>query len=135
LKARQRVACTLLAAVGALALVGTGCGVSDPSTNTVETFSQTLDVNGYQTHEFRAGRTGEFEITITELQPDSSAILVVEFGAIVSNQCTAQTSNFAAVGRLALNGPISSGRYCVGVRDVGGLRQTSTYTVRVSYPK
>jgi hypothetical protein len=117
------------------ALLGSSCGVSDPSTNTVETLTGTLTVGGFNSHEFRSGGTGEFEVTVTELRPDSNVFIGTQFGQILSGQCTAQVSNiFSVVGRLALNGPISSGRYCVGIFDVGGLRETSTYTIRLSRP-
>ena len=75
------------------------------------------------------------EVTVTELRPDGNVFIGTQFGQILSGQCTAQVSNiFSVVGRLALNGPIGSGRYCVGIYDVGGLRETSTYTIRLSHP-
>jgi hypothetical protein len=111
------------------------CGISTPSSNTVENFSGSLAVGGINSHEFRAGRTGEIEVTVTELSPESGVFIGVGYGQMISGQCQLISRyDFARVGQLAMSQPISSGQFCAFIYDPGSFTQTNTYTLRVSHP-
>jgi hypothetical protein len=127
-----RLVITLLLAAAATA----ACGISTPSSNTIETFSGTLEVGGSQRHEFRAGRAGEFEITVTSLTPDGSVFVGTQVAQVAGGSCSVLLGRnfFSVVGRLSLNGPISSGQYCVDIFDSGYLARAQSYTLRVSRP-
>ena len=117
------------------ALLLPGCGISTPSSNSVQDFPGSLAPGGTAIHEFRAARTGEIEITVTALMPDSGVFIGVGYGQMLSGQCQVISSfSFARVGQLAMSQPVSSGQFCALIYDPATLTQTNTYTLRVSHP-
>lgn len=119
-----------------LALLANGCGgVVDPSKNQIEEISGILEPLKLNVHEFTASRNGEFEVKITKLTPNPDAFLSLAYGPF-QNGCggTFQTNQFAQLNKIGLGGPITSGRFCLFVSDVGTLSQPANYTLRVSRP-
>ncbi len=130
-----RAALRGLALVASWGLASCG-GISGPSENTFDFFSGTIDVGGTIAHPFSAGRTGEFEIRLTELAPATS-LLGTAFGQVLNSNCTplsGYSNSVSELNRTSLGGPISKGTYCVVVYDSGLVTVPVTYTVRVSRP-
>jgi hypothetical protein len=119
------------------AVVTAGCdSVIDPSKNTVEELRGTLPVAGQSRHDFSVSKNGEFEVKITALSPNQDAILGMDYGPIQGDQCGVYQQNFfVQLNRVALNGIINSGRYCIRLYDSSRmLSQPENYTLRVSHP-
>jgi hypothetical protein len=127
-----------IAAAIVIALTVSGCGgVIDPSNNTITPFSGTFDIGNLDTPKmFSATKNGEFFITLTALAPDSTAVVGLYFGQLVSGNCSLSNPNFVTVGHHAFGGQIDKGNYCVQVYDSGlqTLSGPQTYTIRVSAP-
>lgn len=135
MRARFAAAFTL-AAIGLITL---SCGgIVDPSKNTSEPFSGTLQPQQAATHPFTVSKTGEFTAKVTALAPTSTALVgLAAVFAANDGSCTnqiLQSSNFVTVNAPALSGQIFSGKYCVVIYDVGTLTVAQTYTVTVSHP-
>jgi hypothetical protein len=131
-----RVQLAAFCAAGSLVFGACG-GVIDPSKNTVETFTGTLEPGGitFPPHEFNA-RSGEFSVRINELTPTSNIFMGLLWGQMVNGQCARLQENiFARVGLTGLAGQVlTNSRYCVQVFDVGGVTTATTYSIAVSHP-
>jgi hypothetical protein len=133
---RYTVAAALAIALAVFPAVGCG-GVTDPSQNIVETFSNTVPVGGSAFNSLKISRSGEFAVTLVSLSPPVSVFVSVTWGAVISGTCQAVVppNNFSTPGHLVLNGPVSQqGTYCVMVADLGFFTVPETYTVQVSHP-
>jgi hypothetical protein len=132
------LAATVLALAG---LVTLSCGgITDPSKNTVETFSGTLLVGGQPAvHPFSASKTGEISVKVTALSPVSNTFIGLLWaqaqndGNCAANVQTLQQT-LAQLNIPAIAGPIVSGRYCLFVYDAVGFTAPENYTVTVSHP-
>jgi hypothetical protein len=131
-------AAAVLAVAG---LVATGCGgVTDPSKNTVDTFSGTLTVGGPPgVHPFSASKSGEISVKVTALSPISNTYLGLIWlqaqsdGNCLGNVITIQQT-LAQLNVPAISNVINSGRYCLAVYDAVGFTANENYTVTVSHP-
>jgi len=124
-------------AVAIAALTAAACGgVTDPSKNTVDTFSDTVSVGGTsRVFTFNVSNTGEFTIIVTAMSPVSNAVLGSIFGQNTSGGCAPlQQNNFTVLNAVALSGSIIKGSYCVVVYDVGALLVPETFTMSISHP-
>ena len=114
------------------------CGISDPSANTEDTFSNTLTVRGTNVHNFSASKSGEFSVKITAFSPDSGSIVGTGFGqpsGVGSCGLDPVYTTQAVLNRTAITGPIyQKGAYCIAVFDVGLLTAAQNYTLVVSHP-
>jgi hypothetical protein len=125
------------AAVAIAALTAAACGgVTDPSKNTLDTFSDTVAVGGTsRVYTFNASNTGEFTIIVTAMSPVSNAVLGSIFGQNTSGGCAPlQQNNFTVLNAVALSGSIVKGSYCVVAFDVGGLLAPENFTMTISHP-
>jgi hypothetical protein len=117
-------------------LASAGCdGVIDPSQNTVEDFSGTIAPQGQVSHEFNVSKSGEFEIRITALS-NADAFLHLLYGPHTGG-CNLQVLGdaYRQLNQIGFGGLIQPGRYCVYLwDDLGALRATANYTLRVSHP-
>jgi hypothetical protein len=132
------LAATVLAAAGFVAL---SCGgITDPSKNTVDTFSGTVAVGGEARHPFSASKTGELSVKLTALAPASNTFVgLIWAQAGGDGNCANagnlfQQNNFAQLNVPALSGAIISGRYCIIVYDSGAFAAPQNYTISVSHP-
>ena len=121
-------------AVGCLTIAGCG-GITDPSKNTVESFSGTIGVGGSALHQFSSSK-GEISVKVTALAPTSNATVgLIWTQASGDGTCSALLQQaFAQLNVPAISGVIISGRYCIGIQDVGQFAVPQTYTVAVSHP-
>ena len=133
----MRTICAAALAVGAAALFTIGCrGIVDPSQNQIETFSGTVNPQGFSQHPFSVNRTGEISIKITALAPlNNVPVGIIWAQASSAGSCVAVIqSAIANLNIPAIAGQIFSGNYCVLVYDLGILTAPETYTVLVSHP-
>jgi hypothetical protein len=129
-------ALALVSVPGLLLLSGFGCNtVTDPSKNTVETFTGTLSVQGVGVHNFTAQKNGEYSITVKSLAPVSNLAVGVAFGAANSDGTCSLINYYAPVTvGYGLAGAITPGKYCAVIYDIGALAADETYTLEVSHP-
>ena len=120
----------------ALAVVSAGCGgVSDPSSNTVESFSGSLSPGGLATHTFSAGKNGEVQLKLTAIAPNAASLIGWFLGQPVGSVCSPFTSiSTAGLNTAAVTYPVNRGTYCVQVLEPGTSTVTQTYTIQVSHP-
>ena len=128
-----------LGAPVALALAGlitSSCGgVTDPSKNNVETFSDVINPGGPPViKHVTVNNGGEYSVKITALSPTPTAVLGV--GWYQGANCELRgPENIATLNQLALSGPVyQKGPYCVVVYDLGYLTVAQNFTVTVSHP-
>ncbi len=124
-------------AVAVAALVAAACGgVTDPSKNQLETFTDTVPVGGSsRIYNFNVSNTGEFTIIVTAMSPVSNAVVGSIFGQNTSGGCAPiQQNNFTVLNAIALSGSIIKGSYCVVVYDVGALLAPENFTMTISHP-
>ena len=124
-------------AIACAGLMAAGCGgITDPSKNTVENISGTLQVGGLNPHPFTSSKTGELAVKITALAPTSNAPLgLIWTQAANDGTCGGiLQQTVAQLNVPALSGPVSSQRYCIVVQDVGFITVPQTYTLAVSHP-
>ena len=126
-----------LSAIAGAALLAASCGgITDPSKNTVENFSGTLQVGGLNPHQFTSSKTGELQVKLTALAPTSQAIIGLSWTQTTNDGTCAGLlqSAFAQLNVPAIVGATSSQRYCIIVQDVGSIAVPQTYTIAVSHP-
>ena len=119
-----------------IALAAIACGGPvDPSKNKTETFSRFIRPGfvSFGQDTFSMSKTGEVSITVTKLDPPSTAFFAV---ILYFQNCASiiQENQFATVGRTAISTTLTPGTYCVVVADEGFFTGPETYTVTVSHP-
>jgi hypothetical protein len=129
----------VLAAVGIVcaSFLATACGgITDPSKNTVENVSGTLNVGGQNFHGFTSSKTGELSVKITALAPTANAVIgLLWTQATNDGTCAGLLQQaFAQLNVPAIAGAVSSQRYCIVVQDIGGIAVPQTYTLAISHP-
>jgi hypothetical protein len=131
----MRVPGAAMLAVACLTIAGCG-GITDPSKNTVDTFSGTLPVGGTTLHGFSASKTGELSVKLTALAPTSNGTVVLTWTQSANDGSCGGVLNqaFAQLNVPTLSSQIVSGRYCIVVQDVGSFTVPQTYTIAVSHP-
>jgi hypothetical protein len=125
------------AALGLAALLTTSCGgVTDPSKNVQDMFSDTVTVGGTsKIFNFNVPNSGEFTIIITAMSPITNTVLGVIFGQNINGQCAPiQENGFSVLNSPALSGAIVPGSYCAVVVDVGALTAPETFSMTISHP-
>src|SRR4051812_21134126 len=109
----QRFAAALCLAAG----VSACGGIVDPSNNTVDTFSGTVQpasagVNP-PVHTYSVAKTGELFVSITEVN-QNNVVIGIASGQQTASGCTALYVNNTAIrGQQALGGQIEKGTYCL----------------------
>jgi hypothetical protein len=90
-----------------------------------------LTVNGAASHSFTTG-SGQISVTITELVPDSAAVIGVSLGTWNGSACQIVLANDNATQGAGVLGTASGpGNFCVRVYDVGKLTAATEYTLTV----
>lgn len=132
-----RVCVLICALVGAAA-----CGDDTPTapeqpvqrpTVTEPPIQGRLTVNGAASHSFSTG-SGQISVTVTELVPDSAAVIGVSLGTwnALANTCQIILANDSATQGAGILGTASGpGNFCVRVYDVGKLAAPTEYTLTV----
>ena len=136
-----------LAAV-ALALTLSACGGNSDSTTattptvttgpTTAQFEGTLDVGGSAFYSFTVTTQGDVDVMLASVTrttspgSESDVVLALGVGQPAATDCTVTTSLLA---RAALQSPLVSnvtpGIYCVRVYDLGNLRSTVNFAIRI----
>lgn len=99
----------------------------------VETFGESLNVNGARTHVFRVDTVGTVTARIATLS-DPSAIVGLSMGTWNGAACQILLANDAAAMNITLTGTAQSvGQFCARVYDVGRLTATVDYSLEVSH--
>ncbi|HEY1912333.1 MAG TPA: hypothetical protein VGG73_15525 [Vicinamibacterales bacterium] len=133
---RLRFAAILIVA----GLITISCGgITDPSQNTVQTFSGTFSSASPSGQAFTAAAGGELTVKLTALAPVSSSYVGVAWvyqnsdGSCSTNSLF--SNQFSQLNVPAISGAqISKGAYCIVVYDVVGFTTPETYTMTVSHP-
>jgi len=125
----------LLALAGAVSF---GCGgITDPSQNTVESFSGTVQPGSARAHWF-SSKSGEIQVKVGALTPASQPVIGVQWVQGGNDQtCNGgllQVNQFATANSTAIAGQITSGPYCIIMYDSVGLAQPENYSITVSHP-
>lgn len=140
-KRKTLAVATGIAAIAALC--GTlACSSPTSSSATVtEVFSGTLQQGGAQSYPFNQSKDGSVTLTLTKLDPDSSAAVEVGLGQLLATStntagCSITTATFSA----AVNAPVSfggipAGTYCAVILDygLGVLTQTNTFSISIAH--
>jgi hypothetical protein len=133
---KKALAAAILVALSALACGGP----TDPSKNTVESFTGTVNPTETKIHQFNVANTGEISVTLTAFTP-GNAFIGVGYGQFGGGSCALVQSNTATntnVGRTVLSGQILvKGSYCLAVFDltnIAPLTVPENYTFEVSHP-
>lgn len=125
-----------------LALAATACSNTPTTPITpdpifvVDTFTDTLVVNGGVTHQIVVSSSGLVTATLIAMAPDPTAIVGLQIGAWNGLSCVVPTIvNDSATLNLPLNGQANSaGNLCVRVYDSGKLTEAITYQIQVRHP-
>lgn len=127
--------CVLMSVLAAAA----ACGDDPPTApeqpvqrpTVTEEFTGRLNVNGGATHSFTTG-SGQISVTITELVPDSAAVIGVSLGTWNGSACQIVLANDNATQSGSVLGTASGpGSFCARVYDVGKLTAATEYKVTV----
>src|SRR3954464_6460869 len=128
----MRLSAALVLAVAGALTVRCG-GIVDPSQNTIESFSGTVQPASARAHWFTTSKTGELAIKVVTLTPASSPVIGVQWVQGASdkscNGALLQVNQFATANSTAVSGQILSGDYCVIMYDSVGLTQPSNYSI------
>jgi hypothetical protein len=121
--------------IAPLLVAGCGGGPVDPSKNTTETFSGTLQPQGGQRFTMSINNTGEFSVKITALSPNPTSVVGTELDFGANCDLLVQRNNFSTLNTQVLAGPIvQKGPYCLLIYDIGVLTTAQTFTITVSHP-
>lgn len=133
---KARLATALLAASLAAFAAACGGGYTAPSNNVTDNKTGTLAPAGVSdVFTFNVSHTGEYTITVTSMDPAFGGFFVVNFGYVVSGQCSPFNSNtLAQVGQAASASSITPGSYCVYLQDEGFLTTTETFNLKINHP-
>ena len=128
--------CVLICALAAAAACGddTPTAPEQPAqrpTVTEPPIQGRLTVNGAASHSFTTG-SGQISVTVTELVPDSAAVIGVSLGTWNGSACQIVLANDNATQGAGILGTASGpGNFCVRVYDVGKLTAPTEYTLTV----
>jgi len=125
-----------LAVVLAASAMLAGCGgVTDPSSNTVESFSGSLSPGGVAVHGFSAGKNGEVQLKLTAIAPNAASLIGWFLGQPVGSVCSPFTSiSSAGLNTAPFSYPVNKGSYCVEILEPGTSTVVQSYTIQVSHP-
>jgi hypothetical protein len=126
-------------------IVAAACGgPTDPSDNTVVSFSGTVQPSNIDIKTFTISNTGEINVRLTALSPGAGVLIGVLYGQNVGGTCQQFQTNFvnnSSIGRSVLSGAIIiEGPYCVAVFDPVNVATANPwpvaqdYTLEVSHP-
>jgi hypothetical protein len=132
----------------AAALCATSCGddttPTEPTrtpTRTTEIFQGTIRVGGSQFYSFGTSDPGTTNVTLVSLRPEgsttatASTVMGLGLGTPSGTDCALASAITTAPGLIAqLTATTNVSTYCVKIADVGNLRSTVNYTVRILHP-
>lgn len=114
-----------------------GCGITTPEDNQIDTVNGTIAVGGgIAFHPFTVKKNGEIFVTVTTLAPQPSASIGMAVGLPASATCSPLNGYVRAVivGIRAEFGYLNKGDYCWLIYDTGVITTTTSYTANISHP-
>jgi hypothetical protein len=134
-------------ALAALAGVTVGCSdstASIPSAPTIEpasitdSFTGTLTVQGFSTHNFVVITTSRVAVTVTSIVPQSAPQVGVGIGVPTGVTCaltlgSGASATVSAASTPQINGTVVPGTFCVVLYDLGTLTESVDYAVTVAH--
>jgi hypothetical protein len=145
----SRVTLRALALVAFSAVFAASCGNDDttttPTTTTDtrsnETFGATLNVGQSQFYSFTTLTPGQTDITLVSVRPSGSVAATLNptvglgLGTPQGTDCALSNAVNTPPGLKAqLSVATNVSTYCVKIADIGNLRGTVDYTIRVVHP-
>jgi outer membrane lipoprotein SlyB len=129
---------TLAAVAAAVTLAGCG-GVTSPSNQTSQDYSDTLTPGGQVFQTFSVSKTGEMQVTIQSLSPRPVVGFIGFAVGLPSGSVCSPLLGYAvtqaAIGQSYSFPTITKGSYCLLVGDFNSaLAGSATFTVRYSHP-
>lgn len=98
-----------------------------------DTFTGTLPVGGINVHQFVVKEVGGIKVTLTDVVPSAAIRISIGTPSATTATCL-DISGLTAVAsaNTQISGTATTpGTFCVGVRDVGNLVESVTYTISV----
>ena len=126
-----------LCVVAVAGIVSACGGIIDPSKNTIDPISGTLQVGGQVQSTHTLGKNGEVEVTMTSVTPTpANGSIGLQLGQVVNGTCSLLQGYSAAgvVNRKVQFGVLNKGTYCLVVFDPGVLTVPVTYAGNFSHP-
>jgi hypothetical protein len=137
-----------------LALLCAACGddtptspSSTPSTNAVERFDSIINVGESEFYPFSVGSSGTTQINLASLSPINrpgalSSTMEIGWGKVVKDDdgnpvgCTlARVMQTAPALTSQMSDMLAPAQdYCANIADVGGLRESANFSIRISHP-
>jgi hypothetical protein len=123
-------------------LVASGCSGDDtpdtplePPPSLVETFTGTLSLNGAASHSFTITAVGTITALLSELTPDTTAVVGLALGTWSGSVCQISLPNDnVVVGQGVQANSTSVGDFCVRIYDAKGtVPRPQTYVVLVEH--
>jgi hypothetical protein len=132
---RFRVPAALLLALAGAISISCG-GIVDPSQNTVQTFSGTVDPGGFSIQKFSASKTGEITVKMGTITPASVPVLYVQWLGAGDGSCNGGTfqAGLGTANTTVISGQIVSGNYCLVLTPYLVQTVAANYTLTVSHP-
>lgn len=137
------------AAFAALALIGSACHGSSPTTPSLttttttttsagtDTFSSVLPAGGAGFEVFSPTQAGTVSVALVGAGPPSTIVLGFGVGMKTGTSgCSFAVSMNAAAGDASqISVPVDPGTYCAGVYDVGNIGPTPvSFSLRITHP-
>ena len=125
---------------GVLGLIVLTAGCSDPvapatptpvAPTITETFSDTLQVLGVNTHPFAVQQVGGVKVSITVITPSASVGLGVGTPGLTGCSATSTVTTVAGPTPQLSGTATVAGPFCISVYDAGNLVEPVTYTITV----
>ena len=123
---------------GCAAVLGAGCSSNNNSSTSgstiTESFSGVVTAGNSWIQTVNVVSSGEFDVQVVSISPQSTITLGVGIGQVVSGQCI--LLNYVDNSRVGsiVSALVAPGSYCVDVADIGNVQGSDTVTVSVTHP-
>jgi hypothetical protein len=100
------------------------------------TFTGTVKTGGSVAFPFTVVNPGDIQVAITALTPVNSVTMGISLGFWTgpTETCTEQLSTTTATLNASFAAtPSAPGEYCVGIFDTGNVKESSDFTLKVTY--
>jgi hypothetical protein len=121
--------------VGLAVLTGACANAALPTAATTsQAFTGVLSASGAVVQSVTVGASGEFDLTLSSLTPQTTITVGLGIGQPANGTCGLLTSiENAKVGSLVSLTAVA-GAYCVVIYDIGNVQGSDTFTLTVVHP-
>jgi hypothetical protein len=119
-----------------LAVLTSACGTAGLPTGatSTQTFTGVLSASGSFAQSVTVAGSGEFDLTLSSLTPQTTITVGLGIGQPASGTCSLLTSiENAKVGSL-VSLTVVAGPYCVVIYDIGNIQGSDTFALTVVHP-